>query len=448
MPSSADIPTGALVIRPSRSGEPYWHVKFRMGGAQKLPKLAPARVERRAGEWVERKRRGPDDPALTRKQARARVPGFMAEFFAEVAAREERARLDEERARLLTVRDAAGDWLAHLRDVDGARPSTLRDYASVLAEPGTPHKRGKGHCEGRIMAEFGDRVLAPTDGSSPITKPEVEAFLRRLTKDGMTARSVNKQRQVLSAVFNHVLAEMEHVGLRENPVARVKKRREAPVADLDFYEPAEVELIAATLASGQHREEPKIQFGDDEIVARAVEDAQLAELVRVLAYTGMRLGEARALRWRDVALEQRMMHVRRAFSGGVEGPTKGRRARAVPLADPARDALERLRARHDFTSRDDYVFASRVGDRLDDSAIRRRFGSACDAAGVRRLRLHDLRHTAGSLAARELDATTVQRFLGHAKLSTTERYLHAKSRPEDVERLNRAFGGSGVLAED
>jgi len=40
----------------------------------------------------------------------------------------------------------------------------------------------------------------------------------------------------------------------------------------------------------------------------------------------------------------------------------------------------------------------------------------------------------------------VQHFLGHSKLSTTERYMHAKARKEDVARLNRAFGV--VEAED
>jgi site-specific recombinase XerD len=51
-----------------------------------------------------------------------------------------------------------------------------------------------------------------------------------------------------------------------------------------------------------------------------------------------------------------------------------------------------------------------------------------------------LRHGAGSLVARQSDAVFVQHFLGHSKMSTIERYMHAKSRKEDVERLNRAFG--------
>ncbi len=61
------------------------------------------------------------------------------------------------------------------------------------------------------------------------------------------------------------------------------------------------------------------------------------------------------------------------------------------------------------------------------------------------MRFHALRHGAGSLVARQADPRWVQGFLGHSKLSTTERYLHTKARPEDVERLNRAFA---TAAED
>ena len=54
---------------------------------------------------------------------------------------------------------------------------------------------------------------------------------------------------------------------------------------------------------------------------------------------------------------------------------------------------------------------------------------------------------AGSLVARHADARWVQGFLGHSKLTTTERYLHAKARPQDVDVLNRAFAASSQLPE-
>lgn len=74
----------------------------------------------------------------------------------------------------------------------------------------------------------------------------------------------------------------------------------------------------------------------------------------------------------------------------------------------------------------------RLGRRLDPSAIRRRFKRAAAGAGLRSLKLHGLRHGAGSLLAREADAVAVQAFLGHSKLTTTERYMHAKARPDDL----------------
>ena len=61
---------------------------------------------------------------------------------------------------------------------------------------------------------------------------------------------------------------------------------------------------------------------------------------------------------------------------------------------------------------------------------------------LRPLRFHALRHAAGSLVAREAGAHFVQAFLGHSRVSTTERYLHAKSRPQDVEILNGAFAAA------
>ena len=118
--------------------------------------------------------------------------------------------------------------------------------------------------------------------------------------------------------------------------------------------------------------------------------------MRVAAYSSLRRGELVALRWRDVDFERRKLLVRRAVSGDAEASsTKSRRARKVPLADQAAGALARLSQRGDFTSADDYVFANRLGRRLDGSALRRRVERARDAAGLRPLRFHHLRHSYG-----------------------------------------------------
>jgi integrase len=87
------------------------------------------------------------------------------------------------------------------------------------------------------------------------------------------------------------------------------------------------------------------------------------------------------------------------------------------------------------------VFCGPLGDPLDDSAIRRRLRRTQKAAGLRPLRFHDLRHSFGSLVVRELDTATLKSWMGHSKLATTERYLHAKPRHSDVARLDRAFAG-------
>jgi site-specific recombinase XerD len=121
------------------------------------------------------------------------------------------------------------------------------------------------------------------------------------------------------------------------------------------------------------------------------------------------------------------------------GPVEQSGSAFVPLSMPALQVLARLADRHEFIEGDDYVLCNRWGRRIDASALRRRYKRAGAAAELRPFRLHGLRHSAGSLIARTTDAVFVRDFLGHAKLSTTDRYLSAKLRPEELERLDRAF---------
>jgi len=423
-------PTGALIVRTGPAGQPFYEAKWIRAGRQVMRRIGPAWAERDDdGHWRRRPGRVPADH-FDAKRATVRMAELIAEHDRDERAVEAGAR--DRREKGPTVRDLAGEWLGWLEQVKGAKPSTLRDYRSLLAEPGTQHKRGAGKAEGQVMRDLGDQR------ARDVTVRDVARFLRSLDRAGCSARQVNKRRQVLHAIFTYAMRD-DVLALPSNPVAATDKRREAPPVALDFYEPHEIEALARAAHDGRHRHAAPAGTSPDELAARGAEDAQDGELLRVLSYTGLRLGEALVLRWADVDFTAGHVIVRRALSSGIETSTKSHRVRHVALATPAAQALARLGQREGFTGREDYVFCSRLGGRLDGSALRRRYKRAQAAAGLRPLTLHGLRHTAGSLLAREADAIYVQHFLGHSALATTERYMHAKPRPQDLARLDRAF---------
>jgi integrase len=260
----------------------------------------------------------------------------------------------------------------------------MADYRYLLAEPGVPAKRGNRESAGYIMNSLGNIT------ATKITVRDVEALLAKVSKAGGSARNVNKHRAVVSAIFNYGIKESSF-SLPRNPV---------DVAD----------------------------------------DARDAELVRVAAYAGLRVGELLALRWGDVDFAGSAITVARAMSLGIESSPKSGRVRRVPLPAQAAAALKRLKRRRDFTSQADRVFCNALGRTLDGSAVRKRFKRARDSAKLRPLRFHDLRRTYGSLlAAAGIDLVSIQSVMGHSALSTTSRYLHARPVSEQAEAFTRAF---------
>ena len=120
--------------------------------------------------------------------------------------------------------------------------------------------------------------------------------------------------------------------------------------------------------------------------------------------------------------------------------TKSGEVRRVPLADQGAAALDRLSRREHYTGRNDLVFCNALGHTLDNSALRRRYKRAQEAAGIPPLRFHDLRHTFGSLlAAHGVDVVSIQDAMGHADITTTRRYLHARPASEKARAFTRAF---------
>ena len=148
---------------------------------------------------------------------------------------------------------------------------------------------------------------------------------------------------------------------------------------------------------------------------------------------GIREGELFALRRPDVDLDAAQIRVRRKrlrLASGlvIEGEPKskaGRRMVALPL--PVVDELRAHFERYVDASPDAYVFTSTRGKPLERSNFRMRVWSpAAEAAGLKGLKFHELRHTAGTLAA-QTGATTKELMarLGHSSTRAAMIYQHA-----------------------
>ena len=432
MARSLPLPTAALLLREHR-GEPFYEAKFRYAGHQVKRRIGPAWLVRDAtGGWVPRRGRLADgffDERRAHIAGAELVAAYVKDF-------NETERVERERrTRGVTFRELAHGYLEWLEHVRGAKPSTIRSHQSDLAEPGAPHKRGTGTCAGLIMAALGDKPAVS------ITPADVEALLRTVAATGVSARSVNRAREIVCASFNFGMKPTTY-SLPTNPALGTDRRRVPEPGVLLFYSPEEIELIARALETGFHR--PVVTSRGE---LETFEDHRDGEAIRVAAYSGLRLGELLAVRWRDVDWTGSALTISRSLSSGVEGTTKSGHVRRVPMADQAVAALDRLSQRDDFTSADDYVFCNARGRPLDGSALRRRYKRARDAAGLRPLRWHDLRHTFGSLlVAGGVDIVSIKDAMGHSQLTTTSRYLHARPATERAAAFTAAFGGSANTA--
>lgn len=155
-----------------------------------------------------------------------------------------------------------------------------------------------------------------------------------------------------------------------------------------------------------------------------VRDWAIAEL---LYATGIRVGELTGTDVDDVDLNERTVRVL----------GKGDKERVVPFGVPAARAisawLERGRPR--FALSHGALFVGARGARIDQRQVRSVIHSLAAAAGVPDLAPHGLRHSAAThLLQGGSDLRSVQEVLGHASLSTTQRYTHVSA-----DRLRHAY---------
>jgi integrase len=301
----------------------------------------------------------------------------------------------------ITFVDYVTTWLDTYagRTSKGVRPETLADYRMML-----------------------EKYAIPFFGRTPLTAIEpthIKKYVAQLAERGVSEATVKIR---LSPVRVVLATALEEGLIRWNPAVGI--RGTVPRTE----EPTEAE-----------DEENVKALSEDELRALLAEiPPEWRTFFEFLAHTGCRIGEAIALQWRHVDLDQRRVLIRRRWYRKAFAPPKSRYGRRdIPLSQGMAEELRRLRRGRDDEA---LVFTSEQGHLINQNNLMRRvlkpacvragFGEWAISGGHRSARswvsFHTFRHScASSLFRAGLNAKQVQAWLGHhSPAFTLSVYVH------------------------
>lgn len=248
-------------------------------------------------------------------------------------------------------------------------------------------------CEGvQLVTKHLLAFFPPIKDINTIELRDAEKFIDALRKKAPLG-AYNYLRSI-KAMFNKGI---EWNYLRNNPFGKVKlpKRQEA---NPTFINANELEKILSKIEK---------QFVKD--------------ITEISFYSGMRLGEATFLKWGNISLNQNTITI-----GNENFTTKTRRTRSVPIHPRVKEIIERLKGVKKQNNKDEFLFRKKGNQPFTASYISKQFKKACRDAGMdEAIHYHSLRHSTGSLLAQKgVSLYTIQKILGHTKITTTQIYAH------------------------
>jgi integrase len=284
------------------------------------------------------------------------------------------------------------------------RPATFERYEELLRLHVIPHL---GHIRiGRL------------------TPADVQAVLNGASQRGLKARTVSHIRAVIRTSLNQAL--------RWGIVSRNVAALATP--------PRIVHVPVQVLTPDQAL-----------VLLEAVAGSPIETLVRVALSLGLRQGEALGLRWQDVDFAARQLHVRHALQrvAGeltlVEPKSRSSR-RTLPLPEALVAALREHKDRQPGLPAA-YLFTTAGGQPLDGTNVTKTFQKLLRAAGLPRMRFHDLRHSCASLLlAQGVSPRQVMETLGHSQISLTmNTYSHILPNRETADVMDRVLGSGPAI---
>jgi len=280
------------------------------------------------------------------------------------------------------MREAVAAFLRHLERERNASPHTLRAYGEDLAQ-------FRGYLE---------RELGGSPRPRDVDHLLLRGFLAELHQRGLSKASSARKLAGLRSFFRYLCREGR---LAANPARTLQTPRQEKRIPAVLDEAQAASLIELPGAG-----------------AAAVRGRAILEL---LYATGIRCAEAVALDVHELDLGARMARVL----------GKGRKERIVLFGSRAEAALKAwLLERGKLRPRTDALFLNARGGRLSGRSVRALVAHRVkQVALARRCSPHTLRHSfATHLLLRGADLRAIQELLGHASLSTTQRYTHVDTR--------------------
>lgn len=353
---------------------------------------------------------------LLRSLADGRLRGYFADFKAYRVLSETKARqalAESKNVQKLTIER----WTAQPAESLAVEVAT-KDEAVRLADelPGTWKHRRRG-CY-RVVPLGAQRPRRVSRTEAMALQAEGWAVKRRKTKPWMlvtpaAAQTRNTYRDILAASFDYAVREG---WLDANPLASVKRASKRHDHDRilrrdDFYDPDEIDRLLSH-APGVF-EEAFWLCG---------------------AHAGLRLpGEALGLRWGAVDFQTGVMRPYDNWVRNEMDTTKTSDSEAIPMTPRLMRGLAQLKRRGYAIGEQDFVFVSELtrDSPVSERPLRESFKVAVQAAGLKPIRMYNLRHSFGTTLARNgIDIRTVQALMRHDRLSTTEQYMAYSPRPD------------------
>ena len=291
------------------------------------------------------------------------------------------------------------DFLEALMLERGLSPQTERAYRNDLER----------------LVRFAGESLGEGARTRDVDALLVRGYIASLHRGGLARSSQARALSAVRSLFKYAVARgvCDRNPAQGIPTPKVEKTLPR------HLRPGEIEDL---LDAARQRE--------DELGRR---DAALLEL---LYAAGLRVSELVSIDLSDLDLGARTLRV----------VGKGSKERMVPFGRPAEQSIRRWlqdwdtvrrRAPQDQDSSDEEpLFLNHAGGRLSDRSVRRVLERVVDAAALKRgVHPHALRHTfATHLLEAGADLRSIQELLGHASLSTTQRYTHL-----DIDRLLHVY---------